>query len=40
VSGGGSDVPLAAGGSAAALASAGLGLFAFRRWRRTRLPVA
>jgi hypothetical protein len=37
---GGGNVPLVAGGAAVALASAGLGLLAFRRWRRTRLPVA
>jgi hypothetical protein len=33
---GGSDVPLAAGGGASALAAAGFGLLAFRRWRQTR----
>ncbi len=37
---GGSNLPLAAGGAAVALVSAGLGLLAFRRWRRTRLPAA
>jgi hypothetical protein len=33
-------VPLAAGGAAVALAAGGLGLFAFRRWRRTQTPAA
>jgi hypothetical protein len=33
--GGGGGGPLVAGGTALALASAGLGLFAFRRWRKT-----
>ncbi len=33
--GSGTDVPMVAGGSAVALASAGLGLFAYRRWRGT-----
>jgi hypothetical protein len=32
-------VPLAAGGAAVALAAGGLGLFAFRRYRRTH-PAA
>jgi hypothetical protein len=40
VTGGGSDVPLAVGGSFIALGAAGVGLLAFRRWRKTRLPVA
>jgi hypothetical protein len=33
-------VTLAAGGAALALLSGGLGLVAFRRWRRTRMPAA
>jgi hypothetical protein len=33
--GGGINLPLAAGGSALALGSAGLGLFAYRRYRKT-----
>jgi hypothetical protein len=32
---GGGGGPLVAGGAAVALLSAGLGLFAFRRWRKT-----
>jgi hypothetical protein len=28
-------MPLVAGGAATAVAAAGLGLFAFRRWRKT-----
>jgi hypothetical protein len=32
--GGGGNLPLAAGGAAVALGSAGLGLFAYRRWRK------
>ena len=38
--GGGGNLPLAAGGAAIALTSAGIGLLAFRRWRKTRLPTA
>ena len=33
--GGGPNVPLVAGGAALALGSAGLGLFAYRRYRKT-----
>lgn len=36
----GGDGPLAAGGVATALVGGVIGLFAFRRWRRTRLPAA
>jgi hypothetical protein len=32
---GGTDVAMVAGGSAVALASAGLGFFAYRRYRKT-----
>ena len=32
---GGPDVPMVAGGAALALGSAGLGLFAYRRYRKT-----
>ena len=35
IGGGGPDVPLVAGGAALALGSAGLGLFAYRRYRKT-----
>jgi hypothetical protein len=34
IGGGGANVPMVAGGSAVALASGGLGLFAYRRWRK------
>ena len=37
IGGGGPNMPLVAGGAALALGSAGLGLFAYRRWRK---PVA
>jgi len=37
---GGGDGPLAAGGVAVALAAGLIGTFAYRRWRRTRLPAA
>lgn len=40
VTAGGGNLPLAAGGAATAVAAGALGLLAFRRWRRTRLPVA
>jgi hypothetical protein len=40
ITAGGSNVPLAAGGAATGLAAGVLGLFAFRRWRRTHLPAA
>ncbi len=35
IGGGGPNVPLVAGGSALAIGSAGLGLFAYRRYRKT-----
>jgi hypothetical protein len=35
IGGGGPNVPLVAGGAALALGSAGLGLFAYRRYRKT-----
>ncbi|HEX3192691.1 MAG TPA: hypothetical protein VHS30_23205 [Streptosporangiaceae bacterium] len=35
IGGGGPDMPLVAGGAALALGSAGLGLFAYRRYRKT-----
>ncbi len=37
---GGSNVPLAAGGGAAALAAAGIGFFAIKRWRKAQVPSA
>jgi len=38
--GGSGNVALAVGGAVTAVAAGLLGLFAFRRWRRTRLPAA
>jgi len=35
IGGGGPNMPLVAGGAALALGSAGLGLFAYRRYRKT-----
>jgi hypothetical protein len=35
IGGGGPNMPLVAGGAALALGSAGLGLFSYRRWRKS-----
>jgi hypothetical protein len=35
IGGGGANMPLVAGGAALAIGSAGLGLFSYRRWRKS-----